>query len=229
VETAGKDSIATHYQGADGKRYALGRRHDILNDLGSDLQCRYFTEFLKKDMNVLDFGCVNGSLANSIAPSVSSIEGLEVNPYTRDLAILRNNLTVFESLDALPPDRIYDAVVSNHVLEHIPNVVETLKGIRDRIVPGGLFITVLPIDDFREKINRKWSSDDPNKHLHTWTPLLFGNTLAEAGFSPQELKIVTSAWTPRLFFLGNGRLQSVAGYFLALMRKRRQLVAVAIN
>ena len=58
MEAAGKDSIASHYQGADGKKYALGRRHDVLNDLGSDLQCRYFTKFLKKDMNVLDFGCL---------------------------------------------------------------------------------------------------------------------------------------------------------------------------
>ena len=180
-------------------------------------------------MNVLDFGCGNGSLTNAIAPSVASIEGLEVNAYTRRIAIEKGRLTVFESLDAIPKDRVYDAVTSNHVLEHIPNVIDTLRAIRNRIVPGGLFITVLPIDDFRETLNKRWTRDDPNHHLHTWTPLLFGNTLAEAGFSPREFRVVTSAWTPRLFFLGTGRLQSVAGYVLALLKKRRQLIAVAIN
>lgn len=29
------------------------------------------------------------------------------------------------------------------------------------------------------------AGDDPNFHLHTWTPVLFGNTLAEAGFLPR--------------------------------------------
>ena len=65
---------------------------------------------------------------------------------------------------------------------------------------------MLPIEDFREKRNQEWDANDPNHHLHTWTPLLFGNTLAEAGFIPRELRVVTHAWHPKLFFLGNNSI-----------------------
>ena len=106
MEAAKKDSIASHYQGQAGKDYALGRQQDVLHDLGSEIQSRYFTRHLEANMNVLDFGCGNGSVANAIAPSVASIEGLEVNSYTRQIAVEKSHLTVFESLDAIQEDRM---------------------------------------------------------------------------------------------------------------------------
>ena len=37
------------------------------------------------------------------------------------------------------------------------------------------------------------AGDDPNFHLHTWTPVLFGNTLAEAGFLPRFVAATAAA------------------------------------
>ena len=65
--------------------------------------------------------------------------------------------------------------------------------------------------------------------MQTWTPLLFGNVLQEAGLKPLELRVVTHAWTPKLFFLGDTMIQSAACYLLSVYLKRRQLLAVAIN
>lgn len=134
---------------------------------------------------------------------------------------------MYSRIGEIPADRLYDVIVSNHVLEHIPNVVDTLKLLRKHLVPGGKFVTVLPIDDFRDPANSKWSSENLDHHLHTWTPLLFGNTLIEAGFQPIQTRIITHAWTGKLFFLGDGWLQDIACYFVAVLKKRRQLLAVA--
>ena len=222
-----KDSVASHYKGSEGVNYSKGVRQDTLNHFGFQLQKKPFIPYLKKHMHVLDFGCGNGSLAKALEPDVETIEGIEVNEYSRNLAINIQKLHVYDSLDSLPDIKKYNVIISNHVLEHIPDVINTLKVLRSHLVPDGLFITILPIDDFRSKRNKKWRPDDPDHHLHTWTPLLFGNTLSEAGFTPLELKIVTNAWTPRLFFLGDNFIQKIAGYLLSIYFKRRQLFAVA--
>ena len=220
-----KDTIASHYQGAKGIDYATGRQ-DVLNHLGYQLQTKFFRPFLTKDMHVLDFGCGNGSIAKALESHVASVEGLEVNPYARRLATTQD-LTVYDSLSSLPPEKRFDAIISNHVLEHIPDVVNTLKVLGSHLAPGGVFVTVLPIDDFRATRNQTWTPDDPDHHLHTWTPLLFGNTLQEAGFEPKELKIITHAWYPKLFFLGDTWLQSIVCWLLSVLLKKRQLLAVA--
>lgn len=225
----GIDSVASHYKGDAGVKYSTGREQNVLNHLGYELQKTFFIPYLKIKMHVLDFGCGNGSLAKALEPYVASIEGVEINKYPRKLAINENHIKVYGSLDLLLKSKKYDAIISNHVLEHIPNVIDTLKIIYTHISPGGIFITMLPIDDFRSKVNRGWRADDENHHLHTWTPLLFGNTLSEAGFIPKELKIVTHAWTPKLFFLGDTWIQSAACRFLSVYLKRRQLLAVAVK
>jgi hypothetical protein len=44
---------------------------------------------------------------------------------------------------------------------------------------------------------------------------------------PLEVRVITSAWSPRLFFLGDGALQRAAGVVLSVVKRRRQLLAVA--
>lgn len=224
-----KDSVASHYEGEAGEKYAKGREQDALNHLGYQLQKKFFIPFLDKNMRVLDFGCGNGSLAKALAPHVSSIEGVEINQFPRNLARGKQQLEVYASLDCLPSDGKYDAIISNHVLEHIPNVIDTLKILHSHLVPHGIFVTMLPIEDFRSRDNREWREDDKNHHLHTWTPLLFGNTLTEAGFFPKQLKVITHAWSPKLFFLGDNWLQDLACLLLSVLLKRRQLLAVAVK
>jgi hypothetical protein len=117
--------------------------------------------------------------------------------------------------------------VSNHVLEHIPDVAGTLRTLRERLTPSGRLVVMLPIEDFRERRNRRWVRNDIDRHLYTWTPLLFGNLLHETGYEPHHLAIVTHAQSRKLQFLGDGMLQSVACTMLSVLRHKRQLLAVA--
>lgn len=217
--------ISNHYQGERGRKYVEGRQ-DILNHLGYRLQSSFYLPHLKSEDEVLDFGCANGSLAMALKPKIRRIVGLEVNEHSRRLAE-GQGLEVYSSLDDLPKGQLFDKIISNHVLEHIPNVFGVLSILREHLKINGQLIVIVPIEDFREKRNLIWRENEYNRHLYTWTPLLFGNLLSEAGFTPLRLEVITQAWSPKLFFLGDGVIQRIAGFVLSVLKKRRQLLAVA--
>jgi SAM-dependent methyltransferase len=222
------DSISSHYSGASGQRYVAARRQDRLDQLSDVLQSRFLLPQLRRSDSVLDFGCGNGSIARCLQGHVASIVGLEVNEHSRRLA-QGSGLTVYPNLASVPAGTAFDAIVTNHVLEHIPDVIGTLHELRRLLVPGGRLIVMLPIEDFREARNRRWHSGDIDRHLYSWTPLLFGNLLHEAGFRPLELSIVTHFQSAKLSFLGDGIAMDLACRLLAVIKRKRQLRAVALR
>jgi SAM-dependent methyltransferase len=148
-----------------------------------------------------------------------------VNPHSRALASASGR-PVYEAIEQLP-DSEFDVVISNHVLEHIRDVPTTLERLRAKLRPGGRLLLKLPLDDWRSRNQRLPSSTDIDHHLHTWTPLLLGNTLKESGFVVDECRVITSAWHPRLFPLARIGLGKAAFWAFAAVMKRRQVFAVA--
>jgi 2-polyprenyl-3-methyl-5-hydroxy-6-metoxy-1,4-benzoquinol methylase len=216
-----------HYAGPRGEQYAAHRQSDPLNP-GYAIDFAYFRPYLKGTDVVLDFGCGNGGILRLIEQMVEHAEGLEVNPASASIARLQN-LTVFSSLDALAHEPRYNVIVSNHVLEHVRDACSTLEELRAHLKPGGRLVVKLPIDDARAPYQREWSRDDPDHHLQTWTPRLFANALFESGFEVNECRVIASAWHPRLFPLTKIGLGRFAFWMFALVKRRRQLFAVATN
>jgi 2-polyprenyl-3-methyl-5-hydroxy-6-metoxy-1,4-benzoquinol methylase len=216
-----------HYVGPRGEQYAAHRQSDPLNP-GYAIDFAYFRPYLKETDVVLDFGCGNGGILRLIEQMVEHAEGLEVNPASASIARLQK-LTVFSSFDALAPEPRYDVIVSNHVLEHVRDTCSTLEELRAHLKPGGRLVVKLPIDDARVPYQREWSRDDSDHHLQTWTPRLFANALFESGFEVNECRVIASAWHPRLFPLMKIGLGPFAFWMLALIKRRRQLFAVATN
>jgi len=64
-------------------------------------------------------------------------------------------------------------------------------------------------------------------HLQTWSPRLFANNLIESGYEVQSVRIIRSAWHPRLFPLMKFGLCPAAFWLLAVIKHRYQLLAVA--
>ena len=216
-----------HYAGARGEHYAAQKQSDPLNP-GYAIDFTYFRPYLKGTDVVLDFGCGNGGILRLIAQMVQQAEGLEVNPASASIARVQQ-LTVFSSFDALAHEPRYDVIVSNHVLEHVRDVCSTLEKLRAHLKPGGRLVVKLPIDDPHTAYQRDWSRNDSDHHLQTWTPRLFANVLFESGFEVKECRVITSAWHPRLFPLMKIGLGPFAFWMLALIKRRRQLFAVATN
>jgi hypothetical protein len=91
-------------------------------------------------------------------------------------------------------------------------------------------VLCLPIDDWRAQ--RVYLPQDINHHLHTWTPQLLGNSLCEAGFTPERfsIRILTDAWFPGMTRISRrtpALLLLAARRIFSALAKRRQLLAVA--
>jgi 2-polyprenyl-3-methyl-5-hydroxy-6-metoxy-1,4-benzoquinol methylase len=120
--------VASGFSGQPGD---FGPYLDVLAALG----CR-------PGRRVLDFGCSWGYLSWQLSQAGYIVQGFEINRgscrYGRD----QLGIDARESLDGL--DSPFDVVFSNHVLEHIPSLSETIGRLWSMIRPGGLFIAFTP-------------------------------------------------------------------------------------
>ena len=220
----GNPTVSNHYKDDAGQRYVLHHQADPYR-FGYELNFNYFKPYLKSTDTVLDFGCGNGGMLRLIQQVVQRAEGLEVNPFAREI-VQSMGLTILSSLDELPLGPVYDVVVSNHALEHIRDVSSTLERVRLSMKPNAMLLLKLPIDDWRADYQRKWARDDVDHHLQTWTPRLIGNVLYETGYDVENVRIITSAWHPKLFPLFKLGMGPLAFWALAVFTKHRQIFVV---
>lgn len=221
-----ESKVSARYVGSAGEEYSKKRQADP-HGIGHQLNLKYFSPYLSPGHSVLDFGCGNGGMLNLISKTVQRADGLEVNPKSAEVA-RSLGLSVYSSIEELPATPTYDVIVSNHVLEHVRNPSLTLETLRKSLKSGGLFVVKLPLDDWRSKHQRTWSKHDVDHHLHTWTPRLLANLLFEAGFEVNELRVITSAWHPKLFPFAKFGLDQLAYNAFARLAKKRQLFAVGL-
>lgn len=116
------------------------------------VEARFYQDLLPLAEPVLDVGCGDGHFA-SVAfplPLAAGIDpGATVLGEARDRGAY--HLLAQALGDRLPfADRHFATVISNSVLEHIPDVDEVLPEIARVLQPGGRFIFCVPGDHFTE-------------------------------------------------------------------------------
>lgn len=214
---------SNHYDGEAGRRYFAYQNQGGLQR--GRINARKFAPYTRPQDRVLDFGCASGGMLLHLACAARI--GVEVNPIARAEAH-RNGIEVYPALEAIPNASV-DLIVSNHVLEHVPAPLEALGQLRERLRPGGRLVLVVPIDDWRNQ--RKVDLQDVNHHLYTWTPLLMGHLLTEAGYTIERVDVLTHAWPPLIWaaldrWLPESAFDAICAC-VAVLTKRRQILAVA--
>ncbi len=96
---------------------------------------------------VLEVGCGHGALSIEIAQAGASVLGVDLDEIRIDFAN-RNlaqrfphlvNCVTFQAVDAatLPPDQLFDVIVSKDTFEHVEDLTSLLKELSRRLAPGG--------------------------------------------------------------------------------------------
>lgn len=216
---------ASKYLGGEGEEYF--QRQSSAGMLAAEFNKFIFAPHVSEEDDLLEFGCGGGYMLYTL--NARSKVGVDINPAARVQAA-RLGLTTYSTLDGIK-GMSFSKIITSHALEHVPNPYEALTQLRPFLRPGGKLLWLSPMDDWRRKHQRRWREGDPDMHLYAWTPLLIGNLLVTAGYTPETVSILTHAFPPlaiskRLWKL-NPSLFHSAAFVCALVRRQRQIVAVA--
>ena len=128
------------------KRYA---KSPVVDQDAYQKKLQITREYLRPDMEVLEFGCGTGSTAIAHAPYVRHIQAIDISP--KMLAIARrkvdakniNNITFAQSgiEDFSVADRSFDVVMGHSILHLVENREKVISMVHDLLKPGGIFVS----------------------------------------------------------------------------------------
>jgi len=215
--------VTDHYLGVKGEDYFAWQKADGLVDARYNLHI--WSRHVGPTDDLLDFGCGGGFLLKALDARRKA--GVEVNPAARRQAA-ELGIETFENIRDVPGT--FDKVISSHALEHVPHPRQALIDLKGKLRgPNSRLVLLLPLDDWRNGLNRHYRPDDVSMHLHAWTPQLLGNLLAGCGYAVHEVTVIRHAWPPgrhRLWKIPP-RVFHAAAWLCSIVRKQRQLFAVA--
>lgn len=136
--------------------------------------------------NLLDYGCGAGYFMKYAEKKGWKACGIEPNTRAKALAEKDFHGPVHTELEHLAKEK-FTAITLFHVLEHVPNLNETLKKLRKRLDKKGTMFIALPNHESydAEKYKELWAAWDVPRHLYH-----FNQHTAELLFKKHKLKIV---------------------------------------
>jgi SAM-dependent methyltransferase len=121
---------------------------------------------LKKDANnILDIGAGTGDFLKYIKSENRTVFGIEPNKKARALAS-EKGINLEESIVNFK-GKTFDVITMWHVLEHVPNLEETIKKIEALLNPNGVLIIAVPNYNSFDAAYYKnyWAAFDAPRHL----------------------------------------------------------------
>jgi 2-polyprenyl-3-methyl-5-hydroxy-6-metoxy-1,4-benzoquinol methylase len=148
----------------------------------------------KKEGNILDIGCGDGSLLKYMKGLGWQACGVEFNESSSRYAREVLGLNVFsgrlEEIDYKANG--FDVIILFHVLEHLPDPSETLKRVRPLLKKNGFLLIEVPnFGSFEARLFKsKWNGISAPLHLYHFTPKTLENMLKNCSFAPLELEFI---------------------------------------
>lgn len=121
-------------------------------------------------LSILDFGCGTGHFLSYVKGKGAQISGYEPSQGARELAQKITKTTINESISQI--ESKYDVITLWHVLEHIPNLSETLKLLQTHLKPNGVLFIAVPnyTSEDESLYGNKWAAYDTPRHLWHFSP-----------------------------------------------------------
>ena len=142
---------------------------------------------------VLDVGCGAGWFLRICKQLGSQTFGIEPSSFgvkaSREAGIEVFHGMVEDYLAKHGTSRQFDVITANHVIEHAPDPVRTLQGMRSLLAPGGTLWVSVPNAAcyFSRKLGGEWHSADLPYHLQQFSPQSLELAGKRAGLTPQRV------------------------------------------
>lgn len=141
----------------------------FLMSLRHKMRIARLRDFVNEGSVVLDYGCGNGSFMRRAAAALSGVEfiGYEIGGHKK-VTHPADRVTLVEGsladlLGVLPPCQV---VIMNHVIEHLPDPLDVVSALAERLLPGGYFDGQTPNAASLEHriFDRRWSGFHAPRH-----------------------------------------------------------------
>jgi 2-polyprenyl-3-methyl-5-hydroxy-6-metoxy-1,4-benzoquinol methylase len=145
-------------------------------------------------LKLLDIGCSNGLFLAEARGAGFAVRGVELSPVTATFARehFALNVSAGSWRDAGIAEGSLDVITLFDVIEHMPDPLVELKGIRRLLKPGGLLLQSTPnIDGLFPRVSQPfaelldyWPHPEPPHHLYQFSVATLAALTAKAGFEP---------------------------------------------
>jgi SAM-dependent methyltransferase len=186
-EMSGAVEVGGHYD----RQYFTWQKD--IGDFGGRAELWKFQPYIKPGDRVVDFGCGGGYILANLA--CSERIGIEINGTARDNCARLGVSVVANGADIA--DGWADVVISNHALEHVPDPLDVLVGLRRKMRPGGTIIFVVPC----ESVATRYRPGNQDRHLFTWSPMNLANLFHTGGYEVLESHPLFHRWMPRPYLV----------------------------
>ncbi|OPY57223.1 MAG: hypothetical protein A4E49_00091 [Methanosaeta sp. PtaU1.Bin112] len=141
---------------------------------------------------LLDVGCGNGRFLDQMRQLGWEVTGVEPDGAAVSVAREKLGLQVFEGSleEARLPGSHFDAITMNHVIEHVPDPIGTLRECHRVLRPGGKLVVSTP--NIRsmgfQVFGEYWRGLEVPRHLHLFCPQSLRIAAEHAGLRVMELR-----------------------------------------
>ena len=142
------------------RNYTLRSKLNLINKLNG------------KPGQILDVGCGTGAFLESCQVGGWQVTGMEPDPDARTIAIEKLKVKIKPTLASLSGELPFDIISLWHVLEHIPNLGESITLLHQLLKEQGTLLIAVPNSDSYDALYFKenWAAYDVPRHLHHFTP-----------------------------------------------------------
>jgi 2-polyprenyl-3-methyl-5-hydroxy-6-metoxy-1,4-benzoquinol methylase len=134
---------------------------------------------LSKKGNILDVGCGTGEFLQVCSDNHWNIHGVELDQNARKKSEKLLNIDICKNLYDCENFNTYQIITLWHVLEHIPDIHNTIKHLKKLLTKQGRMLFALPNVDSFDAIKYKeyWAAYDVPRHLYHFNQNTFNKLM----------------------------------------------------
>ena len=173
--------------------FSFLKRITLIRHARKRLDCMYLDRI--KPGRILEIGCGNGVRLARMRALGWEVEGQEVDPMAVKRVIDTHSfivhLGVLQQLSL--PGASYDAVIMNHVIEHVHDPISILSECLRILKPNGILVLTTPNSESfgHETYQSSWMGLDPPRHLYIFSQKTLRAVVLKAGF--RNFEVFTTA------------------------------------